>query len=56
MFIGVKSRGMKVDSISRDEMVKIKDAVKPVVDKYKNEIGKELVKELFDEIEKAEGI
>ncbi|OAA83362.1 DctP family TRAP transporter solute-binding subunit [Clostridium ljungdahlii] len=52
----LKSRGMKVDSISPNEMVKIKDAVKPVVDKYKNEIGKELVKELFDEIEKAEGI
>ncbi len=34
---------------------KIQEAVKPVIDKYSKELGEELVKKMFDEIQKVRG-
>jgi len=50
----LEKRGMSIGRISPGEMVRIQETVKPVINKYKNEIGKELVNELFAEIGKAE--
>ncbi|EIW15928.1 MULTISPECIES: DctP family TRAP transporter solute-binding subunit [Pelosinus] len=50
----LERKGMFVGQISSMEMVRIQEMVKPVIDRYKNQIGKELVNELFAEIKKAE--
>ena len=50
----LEKRGMSIGRISPKEMARIQEVVKPVINKYKNEIGKELVSELFMEIAKAE--
>ncbi|WP_378954398.1 DctP family TRAP transporter solute-binding subunit [Pelosinus sp. sgz500959] len=52
--LALEKKGMSIGRISPVEMVRIQEIVKPVIGKYKNEIGKDLVSELFMEIEKAE--
>ena len=47
-------KGMSIGQISPAEIARVQEIVKPVIDKYKNQIGKELVDELFMEIKKAE--
>jgi TRAP-type C4-dicarboxylate transport system substrate-binding protein len=50
----LERKGMSIGQISSMEIAKIQEVVKPVIDRYKNQIGKELVNELFTEIKKAE--
>jgi tripartite ATP-independent transporter DctP family solute receptor len=47
-------KGMSIGQISPAEIARVQEIVKPVIGKYKNQIGKELVDELFREIKKAE--
>lgn len=49
----LKEKGMKVNEVSAAEKAKIQEAIKPVIDKYAEQFGKDLVKELFDEVKKA---
>lgn len=49
----LKEKGMKVNEIPAAEKAKIQEAIKPVIDKYAEQFGKDLVKELFDEVKKA---
>lgn len=46
--------GMKVTKISDTELVRIQQAVKPVFDKYKDQVGAQLMDEFMAEIKKAE--
>jgi tripartite ATP-independent transporter DctP family solute receptor len=46
---------LQVDTIPPAEMAKIRAKVKPVVDKYTADVGPDLVKQLYAEIDKARG-
>ena len=46
---------MAVNDITPAEMAKIRAKVKPVVDKFSAEVGPDLVKQLYAEIEKVRG-
>jgi tripartite ATP-independent transporter DctP family solute receptor len=48
----LKAKGMKVSEISEAEMNKIKAAVKPVIDNHAKSLGEDLVKQMFDELQK----
>jgi len=50
----LEKKGMCIGQISPMEIIRIQEVVKPVIDKYKNKIGSELVNELFMEIRKSE--
>lgn len=43
---------MTIDELPADELAKIREKVKPVVDKYKAEIGDALVTQAYATIEK----
>jgi tripartite ATP-independent transporter DctP family solute receptor len=47
--------GMKVNEIAPQEMARIRDKVKPVIDKYAKEVGEPLVAEVNAEIAKKRG-
>jgi tripartite ATP-independent transporter DctP family solute receptor len=49
----LKDLGMQVSDLAPDQLAKFKAAVKPVVDKYANDIGEATMKELFAELAKA---
>lgn len=51
----LEKKGMKISKISDAELVRIQEAVKPVFDKYKDQVGAQLMEELLAEIRKAEG-
>jgi len=51
----LKEHGMKVNVVSDEEIARMRQKVQPVVDKYTQELGPDLVKELQDEIQKARG-
>ena len=46
---------MKVSKISDADLAKIQEAIKPVYDKYKTQVGAPLFDEMLAEIKKAEG-
>jgi tripartite ATP-independent transporter DctP family solute receptor len=46
-------QGMKVNEPSPQEIARMRDKVKPVVDKYTGQVGEPLVKEMYAEIDKA---
>jgi TRAP-type transport system periplasmic protein len=46
-------QGMQINDVSPAETARMRDKVKPVVDKYTAQIGEPLVKEFFAELEKA---
>ncbi len=48
----VKS-GMQINDIAPQEIARMRDKVKPVVDKYSAQIGEPLVKEFYAELDKA---
>ncbi|CAO3431841.1 TRAP transporter substrate-binding protein [Azospirillum endophyticum] len=48
----LKSKGMVIDELPADELGKIREKVKPVVEKYKGEIGEALVSQAYAAIEK----
>ena len=51
----LKAKGMEVTVPPPQELAKMADKVKPVVDKYTKEVGEPLVKEIYAEIGKARG-
>ncbi|AFL50806.1 tripartite ATP-independent transporter DctP family solute receptor [Sinorhizobium fredii] len=51
----IKKTGMEISELSPEEMQKLRDAVKPVIEKFSAEIGTETVQALFKEIGAARG-
>ncbi|WP_018238506.1 TRAP transporter substrate-binding protein [Ensifer sp. BR816] len=51
----IKKTGMEVSELSPEETQKLRDAVKPVIEKFKAQIGSETVEALFKEIGTARG-
>lgn len=51
----VLKKSMKVAELAPAEMARIREAVKPVVDKYAKDVGESLMKEFTAEIQKARG-
>jgi TRAP-type transport system periplasmic protein len=49
----LKSKGMQVNDVTPDELAKMREAVKPVVEKYTKEFGEDMVKVLNAEIAKV---
>ncbi|WP_199614174.1 TRAP transporter substrate-binding protein [Paenibacillus alkalitolerans] len=49
----LKAAGMQVNEVTKEEMAKMQEIIKPVIDKFSKEIGEDLVKELYAEVEKA---
>lgn len=49
----LKAEGMEVNEVSAEQKERMNEIVKPVIDKFAKEIGEDLVKELYSEIEKA---
>ena len=49
----LKKRGMVVHELSPEEIGKLRERAKPVIDKYTKEIGEPLVKEVYAEIDKV---
>jgi len=50
------SKGMQINDIAPQEIARMRDKVKPVVDKYAAQVGEPLVKEFYQELEKAKGL
>ncbi|MNF10809.1 hypothetical protein D3C80_2118670 [compost metagenome] len=51
----IRKTGMEVSEFSPEETQKLRDAVKPVIEKFSAEIGAETVQTLFKEISVARG-
>ena len=51
----IKATGMEVAELSSEETQKLRDAVKPLVDKFSGEIGPDTVSLLFKELAAARG-
>lgn len=51
----IKATGMEVNELSPEETQKLRDAVKPLIDKFAAEIGPETVAALFKELETIRG-
>jgi tripartite ATP-independent transporter DctP family solute receptor len=49
----LKAKGMAFNEIPPEEVAKMREKVKPVVDKYTKEIGEDLVKQTYAEIDKV---
>jgi tripartite ATP-independent transporter DctP family solute receptor len=49
----LKKAGMKINTVSPEELQRLREKAQPVVDKYTKELGPDLVKELQTEIDKA---
>jgi TRAP-type transport system periplasmic protein len=45
--------GMQINDISPDEIARMREKVKPVVEKYSAQVGEDLTKQFYAEIEKA---
>jgi len=45
--------GMQINDIAPEEIARMREAVKPVVEKYSAQVGPELAKQFYDEVEKA---
>ena len=52
----LKKRGMVVHELSPEEIGKLRERAKPVIDKYTKEIGEPLVKEVYAEIDKVRAV
>jgi len=50
----LEQRGMSMGKIDSEELVKIQEVIKPVFNKYKSEVGTDLVNEFLHSIKKAE--
>jgi tripartite ATP-independent transporter DctP family solute receptor len=49
----LKAKGMAFNEIPPEEIAKMREKVKPVIDKYTKEVGEDLVKQAYAEIEKV---
>lgn len=48
----LKSKGMQVNEMPAEEVAKMQEVTKPLIDKFSKDVGEDLVKELFSELEK----
>ena len=53
---GLKKGGMQANEITPQEMTRIREKAKPVIDKYAKEVGEDLYKEVSAEIAKKRGV
>ncbi|GEO42379.1 ABC transporter substrate-binding protein [Skermanella aerolata] len=53
MLKAVQAKGMVVTDMSKEERARMRQHLQPVTDKYTQEVGADLVKEIFAEIDKA---
>jgi len=51
----LKQKGMIVNELPEEERKKAAEIIKPVLEKYTKEFGEELVKQLYDELDKIRG-
>jgi tripartite ATP-independent transporter DctP family solute receptor len=51
----LKSDGMQVSELTPEVKKQIQDKIQPVIDKYTQELGADVTKQLFDEIKKVRG-
>lgn len=51
----VKGKGVTVTEISPQERARLREKVKPIADKYTKEVGEDVVKAFYSEIEKVRG-
>jgi tripartite ATP-independent transporter DctP family solute receptor len=51
----LKSKGIQVNEVTAENKAKMQQLVKPVIDKYTKDLGEDLVKEMFDGVNKARG-
>ena len=51
----IKKTGMQVTELTPEETARLRDAVKPIIEKFTAEIGAETVDELFAELKKVRG-
>ena len=51
----LKAKGMVVNEVAPEEIAKMRQKLKPVVDKYTKEVGEDLVKQTYAEIDKVKG-
>ena len=51
----LKAGGMEVNALAPEETDKLRQMVQPVVDKYTQEVGRDLVQKLYNEIDKVRG-
>ncbi len=49
----LKDSGMKINTVSPEELQRLREKAQPVVDKYTQDLGPDLVKQLQDEINKV---
>jgi TRAP-type C4-dicarboxylate transport system substrate-binding protein len=47
--------GMQINDVPPAELARMRDKVKPVIDKYSAQVGEPLVKEFYAELAKAKG-
>ena len=51
----LKAAGMQINTVSDEELDRLRTKVQPVVDKFSKEYGEDLTRELMEEIRKARG-
>ena len=49
----LEQAGMKINTVSPEEVARMREKVQPVVDKYTQELGPDLIRQLNAEIGKA---
>ncbi|MFS8512164.1 MAG: DctP family TRAP transporter solute-binding subunit, partial [Planifilum fulgidum] len=49
----LKKQGIKINEVSPEERERMKQIIQPVIEKYRNKLGEDLVRQLFEEVEKA---
>ena len=47
--------GMQINDVPAEEIARMRETVRPVIDKYAPQVGEALVKEFYDELAKARG-
>lgn len=51
----LRKRGMQVTELAPEEVAKLRERAQPVIEKYRKDIGEELVNSLYAEVQKARG-
>jgi TRAP-type transport system periplasmic protein len=51
----IEKGGMQINDVAPAEIARMRDKVKPVIDKYTPQVGEALVKQFYEELEKARG-
>ena len=51
----IEKGGMQINDLAPEEIARMREKVKPVIDKYAPQVGEVLVKQFYEELEKARG-